>query len=665
MTWLSWKRSVLIVDNGRANAIIVIPTDADNQLMEGANFLSEYVWKSTKVKLPIKYVTELEPSDQELTHIMIGDIRSIENGNVKKELREIDEDGFLIEVQDKIITILGGTPYGAQFGVYEFLERYVGVSWLMPGPDGEDVIARSSLSIPYVKIREEPAYQSRVLFGLQLSELIIQDNGPNYTWGIRNRLHQRISGYQHHMWSLFLPQKGLPSEKYPITHPEFYPLRNGERFIPTTQIGWQPCFSEPGTITAAIDTIVDFFNNHPEISSFSLAINDNGGFCETELDHPKNPHRLNSIGEPDMSEIYYAWVNRVVEGVLKVHPDKWFGLLAYGSVMDPPSFKLNSRIIPYFTKDRMGWIDDRVREKDQQQIQAWNRVSSQLAYYDYIYGTPYKLPRFYPHQMAEYLKYGEEQEVIAYFGELYPNWGEGPKAWVIAKLLWDPGRNVDELLNFWYEHAVGKDAAPALRAYFDHWEEFWTTRIKETEWFQEGKDLTYFLFHSDSYLESLSEEEMKEMRSLLESVVARTETAQQKSRAMILMKQFEYYEASVLSYPRAIQQPVDTNTAMNLLDHVLSGRTQADYARKKQDLIEQYRTDPNHALLEHMTGSVMTQEEQQENSFVEFSLVVDYLNTYETKGGPVYDMLIQSAAGQDTMARERANHILKVVRIDP
>ena len=40
------------------------------------------------------------------------------------------------------VIIAGPTPYGTEFGVYEFLERYVGVRWLMPGPDGEDVPAR-------------------------------------------------------------------------------------------------------------------------------------------------------------------------------------------------------------------------------------------------------------------------------------------------------------------------------------------------------------------------------------------------------------------------------------------------------------------------------------------------------------------------------------------
>ena len=119
-----------------------------------------------------------------------------------------------------------------------------------------------------------------------------------------------------------------------------------------------------------------------------------GGHCEADPSHPHYPGRLNSIGMVDMSDIYYAWVNEVVTRVLEVYPDKWFGVLAYYDVMDPPSFPLHPRVIPLITKDRMAWIDDDVRAAGHKQMDAWNAVAAQVAWYDYMYGgAHYIVPR--------------------------------------------------------------------------------------------------------------------------------------------------------------------------------------------------------------------------------------------------------------------------------
>src|SRR5699024_5948543 len=117
------------------------------------------------------------------------------------------------------------------------------------------------------------------------------------------------------------------------------------------------------------------------------------------------------------------------------------------------------------------------------------------------------------------------------------------------KLLWNPDQDVDELLDEWYERAVGKEAAPFLKEYYDLWENFWTERIKDTHWFNDWKEDTYLRFKDASYLNEVTQNDIEESRDLIESVVDNAETSLQKKRANILMRSFEYYEASALSYP--------------------------------------------------------------------------------------------------------------------
>src|SRR5699024_3759172 len=133
----------------------------------------------------------------------------------------------------------------------------------------------------------------------------------NFALGQRLHVNPAIEGYSHNLWRIFLPRAGHPSEDWGTTHPEFYPVRNGEVYVPTGQTRWQPQFTEPGTVQVTVDFILAYFEENPTATSFSLAVNDGGGFAEAEPDHPANPHRTNSFGYPDLSDIYYAWVNQV------------------------------------------------------------------------------------------------------------------------------------------------------------------------------------------------------------------------------------------------------------------------------------------------------------------------------------------------------------------
>src|SRR5699024_3560351 len=136
---------------------------------------------------------------------------------------------------------------------------------------------------------------------------------------------------------------------------------------------------------------------------------------------PDYPDKINSVGDVDMAEIYYEWVNKVVEQVLAVYPDKWFGLLAYNNVTDPPSFSLNPRIVAFITKDRLTWIDEDIRNYGHSQMEEWKQVANQIGWYDYMYGVFFATPRVFPHVMAENFKYASENQVYGHYIEMYHN----------------------------------------------------------------------------------------------------------------------------------------------------------------------------------------------------------------------------------------------------
>src|SRR5699024_2233725 len=127
-------------------------------------------------------------------------------------------------------------------------------------------------------------------------------------WNLRNRMQspQQLR-LGHNLFNI------VPPSKYGDSNPEFYP--NGEPPEPGVNAKWQPCFTEEGTIDVAVEEILNYFEKNPEETSISLAVNDSGGYCETDPSHPDYPDKRNSIGLVDMSDIYYDWVNQVVEQV--------------------------------------------------------------------------------------------------------------------------------------------------------------------------------------------------------------------------------------------------------------------------------------------------------------------------------------------------------------
>lgn len=596
-----------IVEAGVARAVIHV---VDPSLISAAEELVDYLRASTGVTIPINPDS---PSDG--TRIYIGFAGPGAHPGTTRQLSGLDRDGFLILPYLSTITILGPTVSGTLNGVREFLERYLGVRWLMPGPDGDDVPTRTSLFISRSAVRTEPAFTQRMLSPLRDQPGV----GPYPTqtqWAQRNRLqgtYNQPIAFHHNLHVLF------PVDRYGQSNPEFYPRGVPPR--PGVTTGWQPAFSVPGTIDVAVAGITDYFRANPTATSFSLGVNDGEGYAES-----------------DPVPAYYQWVNQVVERVLPQFPDKWFGLLAYHALETPPGFPLHERVVPFLTKDRYVWVDPVARADGHDLTTKWLAVSTQLGFYDYVYGSPYCIPRPYPHLMGDVLRYAHDNAVTALYAELYPNWGEGPKPWLLSRLLWNPDSNVDALLAEWYERAVGPVSAAPLAEYFDIWEKFWAERIPDTAWFSPSS--TYQSFHLPQYLEAVSEADVTRSRRLIDDVVAGAQTEPQRRRATILRRTFEYYEASALSYPAPVPTPPDADTARSTLSAgVDTFDRRLTLASRRIALVQEFAGDP--VLVHPWSPTSVVNLNWSGWNVSEYWSLVEYLRRTEPDGGPVTDMARQ------------------------
>jgi hypothetical protein len=223
--------SIRIVENGNPKANIVIAPDASAQVRSAARTLQLYIRKSTKAKIAI-VPSNSNPTDDGQIRIWVGP--STPSRILQPILQKMDGDGFIISFPSKKdIFVIGPTDWGTEFGIYEFLEKYIGIRWLMPGPDGEYVPVNNTIDIPAQEIKEEPAFFSRELSGF---------GGPEQRqWARRNRMHGRVK-FHHNLKNIF------PPEKYTNTHPEFFPIHKNssgikkQRYLPkgNKDYMWQP-----------------------------------------------------------------------------------------------------------------------------------------------------------------------------------------------------------------------------------------------------------------------------------------------------------------------------------------------------------------------------------------------------------------------------------------
>jgi len=580
------RQPLSLVADGTANAWIRVAPDTSDTVKSAAAELSAYIEKRTGAAVPVMEAN----AGRRCIRISLNTVDA--ENPAYAGMKDLWPDGFVIDTTGRNeVAISALTDAGVQFGVYEFLERFVGVRWLFPGPLGEDIPKNRSLESARTELRERPVFFSRQMSGFR--------NPVQRRWAGHLRLKGHVS-FSHNLNRIF------PPETYGDTHPEFFPLINGKRHIPDTgrSQGWQPCFTAPGIVDEAVSNICGYFETAgspgsrgasketrsgeamlPDRSrndTVSLGINDFGGFCECETCAAADGGQRNFTGYPDRSDLYFKWANAVADGVTARFPDKWFGCLAYDNILEPPrEAPVHPRIIPFMTYDRMKWIDPPVESAGRRVTEAWHEKTQVLGWYDYIYGSVYHVPRIYFHKMAEYYRFGADHGVRALYAEACPNWGEGPKLYVAARLFWNPYADVDRMLNEWYERAVGKRAASDLAKYYALWEHFWTTRILQSDWFTPRGQFLHFW--RPDYLELVTFDDIDTSRRLLESVVEKTETSLQKQRAELLLQSFEYYEASALAYLGLYKKTLQP------------GRSPAWYRmlqRKRKRLVDHFETDP-------------------------------------------------------------------------
>jgi len=449
-----------IANKGASRYKLVLPVKALPSEHYAAEELERYIEKISGVKLPIVTDSDSVTGNE----ILLGDNRHL--GKLKIDLSKLGPDGFVLRTDGNRLIIAGGQPRGTLNGVYTLLEEKLGVRWFTP--ELEHVPRLDRLVLPKLNETRIPILQNRDVYWREMMR--------NADFAARHRLngqHYSLTAKHGGPFTVYYPfvhsfDALVPQNLYE-KHPEYFPLINGKR-----KSGYvQRCLSNPDVLKISIDRVRQWLKEHPDATVISVSQNDtiNNCHCDQckELDDAE--------GSPAASLLKF--VNAVAEAIEQDYPNIRIDTLAYQYTRKPPkTIRPRRNVIVRLCSIECCFshpLETCPSDKNQRfrdDIIAWGPVAPLLYVWDYTtdfghYQQPF--PNFDSLQanVRFFVKHGVKSlfEQGNYSGG--GNGEMGPlRAYVLAKLLWNPETDVQKHINEFVAAYYGK-AGPKILEYIN------------------------------------------------------------------------------------------------------------------------------------------------------------------------------------------------------
>ena len=440
---------VRICKNGKALSRIVVPSHPTEVEKHASVVLQNYLHQITGAGFEIvSDETRARKND-----INLGRVNRPEIADV--DLAELEEDGYIILSRNGRLSIAGGSEKGTLYGVYGFLEKYLGCRKY--SSKVSVVPAQFNIRLNAINDKEIPVFKFREVYYRDALH-------PGYMeWhGLDNHGSFNLEGdwgnWCHTTHSL------VPPEDYCESNPELYSLIDGKRLCSAEEhnIG-DICFSSDAAFDIAYKSLKAFIDEKPELTYWSVSQMDNAQYCRC----PECQKAYDESGSTQGSIL--PFVNRMAQKF----PDKTISTLAYWYSTRPPQgipvegnvnimlCNIGSpRHIPIEEGDSAFCAD----------LEAWHKIHDNFLIWDYTIQFANLIAPF-PNlrTLQPNLQYLHRNGVIAMFEQANRDAGGEfceLKAYILAKLLWDPYQDLDPIIDDFLNGYYGA-AGTYIREYID------------------------------------------------------------------------------------------------------------------------------------------------------------------------------------------------------
>ncbi len=432
---------------------IVIPADALSGLRDAANLLAKVAAESIFCTLPV--VTDDTPADP--YEIVLGQTNR-DSEATTAALAEVKDDGFAILVDGTRIHITARLVRGVAYGVYTFMEDYLGARFLSSRDRFVRPVGTATVPCDLCRI-DNPGFMSRDVYWFDLLE---PAGGTDFDFPAAMRVNR---GEMPHLGG------GISyAGRFVHTFPE---LAGTGR-----EPGIQPCLTDENTFITVRKNVIKWLEEHPDAKIISVSQNDSYAHqlgCQCE-----NCRAIDEREGTPMGSLL-TFVNRIADSIREDYPHVWVDTLAYRYTRKAPKTIVPADNVLIRLCSIECCFSHPLDDPDCPQnaafvrdIEEWSAICKHLYIWDYttdflFYLAPFpnlhvlrrNVQFFKSHNVIGVFEQGNGQSLSGEFGEL--------RAYLLAKLLWNPAMTeeeynarMDEFLCDYY----GK-GWPHIRAYID------------------------------------------------------------------------------------------------------------------------------------------------------------------------------------------------------
>lgn len=443
---------------------IVVAEDAIPSERYAAQEFQKLLAEACGKKLPI--VTGMQGVNH---HVFIGSGEAMRCSNVGFSTEHMGAEDLRIIVRDGNIAIAGGRPRGTLYGVYTFLEDYLGIRFLTYDHTYVPKVGRWCMVGPVDRFYHPPLefrwsyYEANRVHSAFAARLRVNTDIADPSVGGSTELSLINHSFYHH----------LPVKEYSQEHPEYFALVDGKRKMDVGGGGPQLCLTNPDVLKIVTASVLRDLEQNPQVRNISVSQNDNNLHCQCE-----NCAAIDKREGTPMGSLL-TFVNAIADEVAKKHPDVMVGTLSYQySRRAPKHVKPRPNVqIQLCTIECsiIQSIDDPTCKKNAafyRDMTEWGKISKNIYIWNYNTNfVNYLLPFPNLRVIGPNISYFVANNAKGIFMQAVYNTVSGElsdlRNYVITNLLWDPSRNGQQLMDEFLTLHYGSAAEP-IRRFINH-----------------------------------------------------------------------------------------------------------------------------------------------------------------------------------------------------
>lgn len=371
-----------IVLDGNIPDLKGTPYRAKPNVAKAASVLQDYIFKITDVQIPVLYDIFPLHTDKE---IRVG----VTNRGGASGEKDFGDDDFSIVTEDGNVSINGGKR-GVLYGVYTFLEKYLGVRFFTK--TCEKILYRERFDIGEIDLRFHTPFEYRDICcwtGWDPDFSVKSKINGSFSRNLREEDGGMI-GFAGGFAGLAHTFDSLVPEKLYDTHPEYFALTEEGKRDPSGL-----CLSSEDVLNTAYRTACEWLDREADPRIISVSINDGHvAYCRC-----KKCKEMIERGGND-TDLVMRFVNGMQRKLKKKYPRVSVVTLAYAACLQTPKIVLPD---PDVTVEVCGMgvrnvpFDEAVRryENGEEELkynaefvhitERWSNIAQNIYVWDYPY----------------------------------------------------------------------------------------------------------------------------------------------------------------------------------------------------------------------------------------------------------------------------------------